>query len=715
MKLVIAEKPMLARDIARAICGRSVSENAPLPISGNGYTVIACAGHLLQLVEPEELNPAWGKPWSLDALPIEVPDWPKEPAPDKRELVDRIAGLLEKADSVIAAGDPDDEGQLIVDELLDYLGYAGRVERVYVNDNIEKNIVRAFGQLVPNDGCRGVGRAAYARQMADMCFGVNETRLATLRLHTLCTVGRVQTPTMGLVVARDDAIEHHTKRKYFVLSAEGDCGDAGGDVTFCFKPGRELLGDEKHLFAREALDRLKERLDGRELTFETTVTRKQACPPLPYNLTVLLADMSKRYGFAAAKTQQITQDLRDKYKAITYNRSDSQYLKEEHFQDAPAVLSQAMRNLGTDWALDFGIRSKAFNDGNVTAHHAIIPQEADAPVSRMTGDESKVYRAIVERYAMQFLPPMVYDLSTSTFPVEEGTFSATAKRVVSYGFRETFGGDAQEEGVDADPDALWVPEGSHQLCGVRCTVRAKETTPPKPYTEGTLIMDMAAISKYVTDPEVKAILKKKDDGKMGEHGGIGTTATRAAIIENLKKRGYLAEQKGKVHATDKAKAFYRLLPPEIRGADVTARWWLIQQSIAEGSDDVNAVQRSVIQVFRSHMASAYVGESAGASRTSVGRCPVCGKEVVQCGRAYSCSSNQSEKQEDGTWKQVSGCGFKILPFCGKTLTPKQAGGLLDGKSVSLKGCRSKAGKTFDCRLSLKKDGTLAVAFAGKKK
>ena len=228
-------------------------------------------------------------------------------------------------------------------------------------------------------------------------------------------------------------------------------------------------------------------------------------------------------------------------------------------------------------------------------------------------------------------------------------------------------------------------------------------------------MDMAAISKYVTDPEVKAILKKKDDGKKGEHGGIGTTATRAAIIENLKKRGYLAEQKGKVHATDKAKAFYRLLPPEIRGADVTARWWLIQQSIAEGSDDVNAVQRSVIQVFRSHMASAYAGESVGASRTSVGRCPVCGKEVVQCGRAYSCSSNQSEKQEDGTWKQVSGCGFKILPFCGKTLTPKQAGGLLDGKSVSLKGCRSKAGKTFDCRLSLKKDGTLAVAFAGKKK
>ena len=211
-KLVIAEKPMLARDIARAITGKEVSESARLPISGNGYTVCACAGHLLELVKPDAIDPKWGIPWSLDVLPIEVHDWPKEPAVDKKTgeskkpLIDQIAGLLKTCDSVIAAGDPDDEGQLIVDELLDYLGYAGKVERVYVNDNIEKNIVRAFDKLVPNDSCRGAGNAAYARQMADMCFGVNETRLATKRLDGLFTVGRVQTPTLGLVVKRDEAI-----------------------------------------------------------------------------------------------------------------------------------------------------------------------------------------------------------------------------------------------------------------------------------------------------------------------------------------------------------------------------------------------------------------------------------------------------------------------------------------------------------------------------
>ena len=226
MKLVIAEKPMLARDIARAVCGVQVSEKSQLPISGNGYTVIACSGHLLELVEPDAVNPAWADRYDLDLLPISIPDWPKEPAvvrnretgeviDSKEPLIDKIAALLPQADLVIHAGDPDDEGQLIVDEVLDYLGYIGEVLRVYVNDNITKNIVRAFDHLVPNEGCRAAGAAANARSIADKCFGVNESRLASTRLHGGFYVGRVQTPTLGLVVARDEAIENHVTRKFY--------------------------------------------------------------------------------------------------------------------------------------------------------------------------------------------------------------------------------------------------------------------------------------------------------------------------------------------------------------------------------------------------------------------------------------------------------------------------------------------------------------------
>ena len=713
-KLVIAEKPMLARDIARAITGKNVSETAHLPITGNGYTVCACAGHLLELVEPDSIDPKWGKPWSLDVLPVEVHNWPKEPTEDKKSLVEEIAGLLETCDSVIAAGDPDDEGQLIVDELLDYLGYTGKVERVYVNDNIEKNIVKAFDNLVPNDSCRGAGNAAYARQMADMCFGVNETRLATKRLGGLFTVGRVQTPTLGLVVMRDNAIEHHVTRKFYELSVRGT-SDAGA-LTFKFKPGKELLAGEKHLFDTDALEALKDKLDGRDLPFETTVSKKQENPPLPYNLTVLLSDMSRRFGFTAAKTQQITQDLRDKYKAITYNRSDSQYLKEEHREQAPAVLSQAMENLGVSWPLDYSLHSKAFNDGNVTAHHGIIPQEAKAPVSKMTTDEAKVYTAICERYAMQFLPPAVYDVSESTADVDGGSLVLTAKRLVDAGFKAVFGNVSDEsDGADSDSENPLVPEGSHTLDSISCAIDEKETTPPKPYTEGTLIADMASIAKYVKDPEIREILKRKDDGKKGEHGGIGTTATRSSIIENLKNRGYLEERKGKVRATDKAKAFYALLPPEIRSADVTARWWLIQQDIADGKADVNALQDSVIEVFNHHRETAYVGASiAGAGKTVVGKCPRCGKDVVKTGSIYACSSIKNEKQEDGTWKEVSGCGFKLFGFCTKKFTEKQAASLLDGKAVSLRGCKSKTGKTFDCTVVLQKDGSVEPIFTPRK-
>lgn len=713
-KLVIAEKPMLARDIARAITGKEVSESARLPISGNGYTVCACAGHLLELVEPDSIDPKWGKPWSLDVLPVEVHNWPKEPTEDKKRLVEEIAGLLKTCDSVIAAGDPDDEGQLIVDELLDYLGYTGKVERVYVNDNIEKNIVKAFDNLVPNDSCRGAGNAAYARQMADMCFGVNETRLATKRLGGLFTVGRVQTPTLGLVVMRDNAIEHHVTRKFYELSARGT-SDADA-LTFKFKPGKELLAGEKHLFDTDALEALKDKLDGRDLPFETTVSKKQENPPLPYNLTVLLSDISRRFGFTAAKTQQITQDLRDKYKAITYNRSDSQYLKEEHREQAPAVLSQAMENLGVSWPLDYSLHSKAFDDGNVTAHHGIIPQEAKAPVSKMTTDEAKVYTAICERYAMQFLPPAVYDVSESTADVDGGSLVLTAKRLVDAGFKAVFGNVSDEsDGADSDSENPLVPEGSHTLDGISCSITEGETTPPAPYTEGTLITDMASIAKYVKDPEIREILKRKDDGKKGEHGGIGTTATRSSIIEGLKTRGYLEERKGKVRATDKAKAFYALLPPEIRGADVTARWWLIQQDIADGKADVNALQDSVIEVFNHHRETAYVGASiAGAGKTVVGKCPRCGKDVIKTGSIYACSSIKNEKQEDGTWKEVAGCGFKLFGFCTKKFTEKQAASLLDGKAVSLRGCKSKAGKTFDCTVVLQKDGSVEPIFTPRK-
>lgn len=715
-KLVIAEKPMLARDIARAMCGVPVPENARLPIRGGGYVVAACAGHLLELVEPAEIDAKWGAPWSIEALPVVVPDWPKRPAPGKEGLLDELSGLLAEADCVIHAGDPDDEGQLIVDEVLDHLGYGGPVERVYVNDNIAENIRKAFGRLVPNERCRAAGKAAYARQMGDMCLGVSESRLATLRLHRKLNIGRVQTPTLGLVVARDEAIEGHVKRRYYELTALLDAGCR--EAAFKFKPGEAMLGGERHVFDRDALAAQKAFIEGigerGGIAFEVAVSEKPEHPPLPYNLTALQADMSRRYGMSAARTQEVTQQLRDEYKAITYNRSDCQYLKEEHFEEAPRVMARAMRNVGANWPLDYSIKSKAFNDSNVSAHHGIIPQDIEVPAAKLTGDQRKVYEAVVERYAMQFAPPAVYAVSSASFPGAggEGAFEYMCKRPVSPGWKGVFGGvDAPGEG-DCQAAPAWLGAGRYEAHSARWQEAEKETAPPKPYTEGSLISDMASIAKYVSDPEVKAILKKKDEGKKGEHGGIGTVATRASIIEGLKANGYIGESKGKLRSTEMGRAFYRMLPPDLGSADTTARWWLIQQEIAEGKAGVNAIQHSVAEVFRAHLDSAYQGAGLGGGHAAVGKCPLCGQDVVQAGKVYTCASNRSEKQADGTWAQVVGCGFKLFPFCGKAFTPKQAEALLAGRKVALKGCTSKSGRKFDCKVGMDGGGKLAPSFDG---
>lgn len=682
MKLVIAEKPMLARDIARAICGKDVNETARLPISGNGYTVTACAGHLLKFAHPDDIRKEWGQPWTTEVLPIYLDAWPKVPAPGKENLVSEIKHLLDQTDSVIHAGDPDDEGQLIVDELLEYLNYNGPVERVFVNDNIEKNIIKAFQNLVPNETCIGAGKAAQARSLADFTFGINESRLATLKCHKKVSVGRVQTPTLGLIVNRDRAIENHIKNKYYETEADIFIEEIG-NVVFKFKPSAQLLGEDKVLFSDEIPKALKVDLPGRNLDITTIEKEEKVTPPLPYNLTKLISDMSKKYKYTAAQVQDTTQALRDKYKAITYNRTDCQYLKEEHFMDAPQVLNQALANLGQSLKLDFSIKSKAFNDNNVTAHHGIIPQEVNLDISQMSQIEFNVYREIVLRYAMQFMKPETSIVSVSTIIMDRGILEYKVSRITDPGWRNR----DSEKGI-------WIPEGAHTGTVTSVAILEKETAPPKPYTEGTLISDMASIAKYVEDNEIKMILKKKDDGKKGENGGIGTTATRSAIIEILKRRGFIEEKKGIIHATALGKEFFDLLPDEIKKADTTANWWILQQQVANGEADVTAIQKNVIDVFCMHKDGAYAEADLRQKATVIGKCPLCGGAVVDIDhsklQAYKCE----EKSCDFIlWKKQFGSKLNAANM-GKLL--------LEGKT-GIMNFKSKEGKPYKAKLKFKSD------------
>jgi DNA topoisomerase-3 len=703
MNLVIAEKDMLARDIARAMCGRPVAEDARLPIEGNGYTVCAASGHLLQLMEPGEISAGLAE-WCIETLPIAFYPWPKKTGNDfAQRKLDTIAKLIAECNgTVYCAGDADDEGQLIVDEILEYLNLdpaSPRFKRVYVNDNLEKNIRKAFEEARPNAECMRNGRAALARQLADMSFGVSESRLASIRLQGNVTAGRVQTPTLGLVVKRDEAREGHVTQEFFTLHA---CVRMDGcTADFTYKPPSDLLEDGKHCFDKDALERIAARIEGAQCSFTVSCRNVKSAPPLPYEMTSLVADMSKRFKLTANDVMEATQALRDKHHAITYNRTDSSYLKDEHFLQAPQVAPLAAGNIGCTWPVDTSIKSKAFDSSKVEVHHGIIPQEIHVPLDKLAERECDIYTAIAQRYLVQFLPPLLYTEATAAFAIDgiDGTFECTQKAMAQAGWTQFAPSGWQNVGGFCD-DAM--AEGIHNGSIDDAQVHSKATKPPAAFTDGTLMTAMANVAKYVRDPEVKRILLEKDAESANEHGSIGTTATRKDIIEGLIAHGYLIRKGSSLVSTDKARRFYKLIPDAIKGVDLTARWWLMQQRIAAGEAAPNAIMADVCSEFDRHKDTAYANATLS---VEVGTCPICGAAVIERGKAFSCISNKSQKQADGTFEDIAGCGFKIFPFGGKKLTPKQVASLLDGKAVPLKGCISKkTGSKYDCKVLLEKGG-----------
>lgn len=695
-KLIIAEKPMLARDIARVMCGKS----GKLPIKGNGYTVVACAGHLLELAEPGEIKTEW-QTWNINDLPIAPKNWHKKISKGKKELVDTIKKELELCDSVINAGDPDDEGQLIIDEVLDFLNYWGRVERVYISDSIDKNIRSAFNKLKDNNECKKVGEAAHARQIADYAFGVNESRLAALRIgDKKISVGRVQTPTLGLIVARDREIENHITKKYYKLFVD-TTSYATPDKThvFEFKPNKEFLCGEKVVFDKDKINQVKNNIpDEIKCQCKKSIEKKQA--PLPFNLTKLQSAMSKKYGFSAKQTLNITQELRDKYKAITYNRTDCQYLSEEHYKQVKDIIPVVLSNIKVQNIkdLNYKIHHKAFNDKNVSAHHAIIPQEIEIDINKMSDSCRKVYKAICESYIQLFLPEQEFDVSTCVYEMKEGILELKYKKVVKEGWKL---------GSLANKDTNYILEPGEYLFNVNeKRVTEEETKPPNRYTEGTLIADMASIAKYCKDKHIKDILKKKDEDKKGEHGGIGTTATRADIIERLKTRDFIKKQGKQIISTQRGRDFYDAIPDDIKTADVTAEWWLIQEQVAQGKRNVNAVMDSVVEKFNDHKATAYRNTKLSSINNIICKCPKCGMNIIDKGKIVTCESNKVKKQDNKWIPLPGGCGFKMFKtIAGKKLTNSQIKNLVNGKIIHVSGLKSKAGKKFECDLKLKDTNT----------
>jgi len=718
MILIIAEKPQLGEAIADALPGKTEKKDGV--IRKGDYVITWAFGHLLTLKYPEDYDEKYKK-WELSDLPIYFEPWGNKPGASKQGQTSKaarlkqIGSLLKDADMVIHAGDIDEEGQLLIDEILRWYKYKGPVKRLDTSNTAVAAMKKALSNLKDNKSFEADGLSAYGRELSDAIFGFNLTRYYSIKSNSTMHIGRVQTPTLGLVVRRDELIEKHSKIIFYDLFANLNIQNE--DINCKFIPCKtDPALDDGRVLDRTYLEGKERGLLSKRSFTNIRISKKEVkeSPPLPFNLNKLNIYCSKKWGYDPDLVLQTTQALRDKYKAITYNRSDCQYLSEEHYSEAPVTVKVTCQNLGLNAGMfDTRIKSRCFNDANITAHFAIIPSGEKVDTAKLTKPELDIYTAISNFYLAQFMPQAIREKTILDLDLGNGeSLHASGTALISPGYLSIL-----SEAEDSDIDEDSTEENSASLCNLsegiyigQCTgtnIRQGETKPPARYTPATLENDMTRIAKYVDDPQIKQLLMAKDKDKKGENGSIGTSATRAAIVKNLVKHGLLSEKKkGKTTiliSTDKGRALYNALPDNIKKADTTARWWVMQEDIKEGKETPEGMARNVLEEITAIIRSGggQIDVSSKPDDHSLGECPLCGKPVIRNKNGnYSCTGRKE------------GCKFNIFGIIlQKKLTDTNVRDLLSkGKTKKIVNFISKTGKNFDAALKLEPDGSLKFVF-----
>ena len=711
MILVIAEKPVLGKAIADALPGTAAMKNGC--IYKGDYIVTWVFGHMLSLKEPEDYDIGY-KSWNINSLPIFFKDWQVKIGKDrnlnkgqisKSQRVNQIGSLLKQADEVIHAGDPDDEGQLLIDELLRWFNYKGIVKRLDTANTTLVAMKKALSHMTDNKPHEPYGWSAYARSVADLMVGINMSRLFSCKNQTLLTIGRVQTPTLGLVVNRDLAIEGHHKQKYYTIACDINFNNDTVQADFIPSKTDSNLVDG-HILSKEYAEQICNRLKGQVLK-NINITKKivYEAPPLPFNLVKLQTYCSGKFGYSPQQVLDITQSLRENHKAITYNRSDCQYLSEEHYKEAPVTMKAVIMNICyKPKSLDMNLKSKCFDSSKISAHFAIIPTNQKVNLDKLSEAEKNVYLAICKYYIAQFMPKAKKEQTNLSIELGNGeAIKAVSTVIIEQGYRSIF----NEAEKDKATNLSKIPEGIYSGKITDTDIAEKETKPPSRYTKASLNEDMTCISKYVKDPKIKQLLLSKDEGKEGERGSIGTSATRSGIIESLVKRGFLREDGKKVISTALGRELYRILPDEIKKADMTAEWWSIQEEIQNGTANYNKLIDSVYDTIKHIVANVdnypVVNSSIIAIKKKggavIGKCPRCGGDIVETKTGFCCSN----------WKEPTNCKFNIWKksksplFAKTTFTAATVKKLLSGQSVKMKKLVSKAGKEFEAEVKMKDD------------
>jgi len=692
MKVVLAEKPSVARDIARVLGCRTRANGH---LTGNGYAVTWAFGHLVAIAEPAAMNPAWAKPWRKEQLPMVPPRWKYEVTQNGKEQFAIIKKLFTASETteIIAATDAGREGEHIFRLIYQRSGSRKPVKRLWIRSLTDEAIREGFRSLEPSKAFDALAAAARSRAHADWLMGLNFTRAYTVHNRQLCTVGRVQTPTLALLVNRHHEIRNFVPETYYEVLAVLEPGFTAKYVG----KNKKTRIDEKTLAVRVFED-----IAGVPLARVTRVETKDTRTPAPalFDLLTLQKEANKRFGYTATATLQIAQSLYEKHKLLSYPRTESRHLSRDIVAGLPAVIDAARESFPKAAALaqtrfpTLKLPKSYVDDTKLTDHHAIIPTPRNPRGLHLSDKEQKIYRLVVARFLAIFLPPLVKGETTVLFAIGPHTFRATGSVVKEPGWTTVHSAKRDDEKAQKLP-----PLEKGESCKKRSqSLETRVTKPPKPHTDASLLDAMKKAGASIDDEDLAATMKRC---------GLGTPATRAAIIERLLKTGYIERSKKEILPTGKGIDLIAQVEEELRDPALTAQWEQRLKDIEDGKLAAETFEADIVRHLKALLprvfAAAPLAGLAGAQQEAgLSTCPLCKKGIVrETPKAYGCNR----------WRE--GCSFTIWKkIAGKTISLTQAEQLLARKKTrKLKGFKSKrTGKKFDAALVLDESSKVRFVF-----
>ena len=666
--LVIAEKPSVARDIARVL-GCSKKNNSY--IEGKDYVVTWALGHLVTLADPEEYGEQY-KTWRLDTLPMLPGRWKlvviKQTSRQYHAVKEQI--FRKDISDIIIATDAGREGELVARWILEKAGNRKPLKRLWISSVTDKAIREGFSHLRPGKDYENLYHAAVARAEADWEVGINATRALTCKYNAQLSCGRVQTPTLAMIAAREEEIKKFIPKPYYGLKA------VVKGIPFTWADAKNNSG---RTFDKSKIENIYKNAASKIRITEVKKKAKKTYSPALYDLTALQKEASQRYGYPAKETLNIMQRLYENHKVLTYPRTDSRYLT----TDMTGTLKERLkacavgpyRKAASRLSMQEIKADKSFvNNAKVSDHHAIIPTEQFVQLEHMSNDERKIYDLVIRRFLAVLSPACEYEEISLTGMIGNETFRAKGSQILKAGWREIYDADWKDLEDEDVPDnggttgsaspaaATWpdIREGS-ELPVTSLSITEGKTKPPAYFTEGTLIAAMENPARY---------MQHKDQTlarTLGETGGLGTVATRADIIEKL-FGSFLMEKKGaEIHITSKGKQLLSLVPPDLKSPELTAQWELRLKSISQGRESQDKFMAEIEDYTKSLISQ--IKNAEGTFRhdnLTRHKCPQCGRLMLEVngkhGKMLVCQDRECGYRETISRRTNARC-----PVCHKKM------------------------------------------------